>query len=159
MAVTPGMIAVALGVAAPESDSSTFAQWSMWIADAEMLIDARREALSVVGPLDEAKLDYVVREAVAAHARRPDDATQVSTSVDDGSVSRTYRSGGGRVSIRDDWWTLLGLTAGSGAFAVDTVGTTGLSAHPPFCDLYFGGTTCSCGVALAGYPIYSPGGW
>lgn len=159
MSVTPEMIAVALGVAAPEPDSQTRAQWLMWIDDAEMLVEARREALNVDGPLDAAKLDYVVREAVASHARRPDDATQVSTSVDDGSVSRTYRSGTGRIAIRDEWWALLGLTSTSGAFAVDMVGSTGLSAHPPFCDLYFGGTTCSCGVALAGYPIYSPGGW
>lgn len=44
----------------------------------------------------------------------------------------------------------------SGAFSIDTASSlSGL--HLPWCDLYFGGTTCSCGVALAGYPIYELG--
>ena len=37
MAVTPAMIAVALGVTAPESPQ--FEQWEMWISDALMLIE------------------------------------------------------------------------------------------------------------------------
>ena len=40
----------------------------------------------------------------------------------------------------------------SGAFSVDTAGTASL--HLPWCDLYFGGATCSCGVDIAGYPIF-----
>jgi len=130
MAVTPEMIAVALGVAAPASDSTQYAQWSMWIEDALMLIEAR---LGDPALLDQAKLDYVVREAVASLARRPDDATQVSVSVDDGSVSRTYRSGTGRVTILDEWWLLLAPASTAGrAFSVDltpsdaTVGTYGV---------------------------------
>src|SRR5690348_15657376 len=121
MAVTPAMIATALGVAAPNSDSATEAQWDLWISDALMLIETRRIELAVAGPLDEAKVDYVVRQAVVAQVQRPDDATQVTESVDDASVSRTYRSGKGRVSILDEWWALLGLTAPTGgAFSVDT---------------------------------------
>ena len=130
MAVTPEMIAVALGVTAPASDSAQYAQWSMWIDDALMLIEAR---LGDPALLDQAKLDYVVREAVASLARRPDDATQVSVSIDDGSVSRTYRSGTGRVTILDEWWLLLAPASTAGrAFSVDltpsdaTVGTYGV---------------------------------
>ena len=120
MAVTPATIAVALGVAAPTSGSTTEAQWQMWIDDALMLIEAR---LGDTTLLDQAKLDYVVREAVAAMARRPDDATQVSVSVDDGSVARTYRSGTGRVTILDEWWLLLAPTTSTAgrAFEVDTM--------------------------------------
>ncbi len=121
MAVTPTTIATALG----RADSLTVtesAQWQMWIDDAEMLIDTRAAALGIVGPLDVAKYDYVVREAVVAHIRRPDAATQVTVSVNDASTSRTYRSGRGRVEIHDEWWTLLGLAATSGkAFEVDTM--------------------------------------
>lgn len=122
MAVTPDMIAVALGRTAPESDSVEYAQWSMWIEDALMLIEAR---LGDPADLDQAKLDYVVREAVAAHVRHPDDATQVAVSVDDGSVSKTYRSTSGRVRILDEWWNLLSPAQRSGrAFEVDTTPAT-----------------------------------
>lgn len=43
----------------------------------------------------------------------------------------------------------------SGAFSIDTAPTASL--HLPWCDLYFGGTSCSCGVALSGYPIFEQG--
>lgn len=153
--VTPSMIAIAVGVAAPEAGSVTEQQWQMWIDDSVMLIDTRAEQLGVTEPLDQAKLDYVVRESVAAHVKRPDDATQVTVAVDDGSTSKTYRSGSGRVVIRDEWWLLLGLTEPSGAFSVDMLGTT--SSHLPWCSLAFGAVYCSCGTDIAGYPIFEGG--
>lgn len=118
MTVTPDNIAVRLGRAAP--DTPQFEQWEMWIADALMLIDAR---LGDVTLLDQAKLDYVVREAVARQVLRPDDSTQVTVSVNDASTSRTYRSGTGRVAILEEEWRLLDPTAGSPgkAFEVDTM--------------------------------------
>lgn len=120
MAVTPAMIATAMGVAAPEPDSITWNQWELWIADAEMLIDTRAEQLDIdTATIGEAKFDYVVREAVVAHVKKPDDATQVTVQVDDGMTSKSYRSGKGRVVIVDEWWTLLGLTDPSGAFSID----------------------------------------
>jgi len=155
MAVTPANIAVALGQAAPDSDSVTAQQWQMWITDAAMLIETRREQLAV-DQIDEAKLEYVIREAVVAHVKRPDDATQVTVSIaEEGSASRTYRSGKGRVTIVDEWWTLLGLTQPSGAFAVDMLGVD--TIHQPWCSLAFGALYCSCGADLAGYPIYEDG--
>lgn len=153
MAVTPANIATAMGVAAPESGSVTEQQWQMWIDDAVMLIDARAGQLGV-NP-DEAKLDYVVREAVVAHVRRPDDATQVTISVDDGQTSKSYRSGRGRVSIIDEWWVLLGLTEPDGAFAFDMA--PNVSVHLDWCALSLGATYCSCGVDISGYPIYELG--
>ena len=153
MSVTPVTIATALGVTVPDSESPKYAQWLMWIEDALMLINARKVALEIVTDLDPTTLDYVVREAVTALARRPDDATQVSVSIDDGSVSRTFRSGTGRVGILDEWWELLGLTAPhGGAFSVDTVGCS--SIHQPWCNLAFGATYCSCGADLAGFPFW-----
>ena len=125
MAVTPEMIAVALGVTAPASDSTQYAQWEMWISDALMLIEAR---LGDPALLDQAKLDYVVREAVSEHVRHPEDVTQVTVSIDDGSTSKQYRSGSGRVFIRDEWWNLLSPTATAGrAFEVDTMPTDALT--------------------------------
>lgn len=152
MSVTPNMLAVALGQAAPEAGSVTEQQWAMWVDDAEMLIEARRITLGATAP-DLAKLDYVVREAVVAHIKRPDDATQVTISVDDGSSSRSYQSGRGRVAILDEWWALLGLVETSGAFSVDMFSAVG-SIHAAWCSLNFGATYCSCGADIAGYPIF-----
>lgn len=156
MSVTPGTIAVALGQTAPSEGSPQFAQWSMWIADAEMLIETRRLTLDVE-PIGEAKVDYVVREAVVAQVKRPDDTTQVTVSVDDGSTSRSYRSSKGRVTILDEWWLLLGLTDPSGAFSVDMLGSA--SVHLPWCSLSFGALYCSCGVDIAGTPIFEGPDW
>lgn len=155
MSVTTQMLAVALGQTAPEPGSITDQQWELWISDAEMLVEARRLAVAPTLVIDEAKLDYVVRESVVAHIKKPDDATQVSVSVDDGSTSKSYRSGKGRVTILDEWWLFLGLTETSGAFSVDTVGFASL--HLPWCSLYFGAAYCSCGVDIAGYPIFEGG--
>ena len=125
MAVTPEMIAVALGVTAPTSDSVQYAQWEMWISDALLLIESRLGDLSL---LDQAKLDYVVREAVSEHVRHPEDVTQVTVSVDDGSTSKQYRSGSGRVFIRDEWWNLLSPASTAGrAFEVDLMPTDALT--------------------------------
>lgn len=118
MAVTPATIAVALGVTAPDPGSTTDQQWDLWIDDATMLIESRAAQLGVV-TIDPIKLDYVVREAVVAHVKKPDDATQVTVQVDDGMTSKSYKSGRGRVTILDEWWVLLGLTDMSGAFALD----------------------------------------
>lgn len=155
MAVTPADIAVALGQTAPDPESPTYAQWAMWIADAYMLIELRVEQLDVAEP-DEAKVDYVVRESVVAQVRRPDSATQVTISVDDGSTSKTYRSGAGRVTILDEWWVLLGLTDPSGAFSID-MAPAGGSVHQPWCATSLGANYCSCGADIAGYPIYEYG--
>jgi len=154
--VTPAMVAVALGVTAPDPDSAQAAQWQMWIDDALMLVQMRVDSIDPPPTVAQPKLDYVIREAVVAQARRPDDATQVTVSVDDGSTSKTYRSGGGRVSILDDWWTLLGLSAsGGGAYSVDTVGCG--TVHLPWCSLSMGALYCSCGADIAGTPIYEGG--
>ena len=158
--VTPTLIAVALGQAAPASGSVTEARYLMWISDALMLVQLRYDSLdddTLV--VDAALLDYVIREAVVAHALRPDASTQVSTSVDDSTVARSFSSSKGRVSILDEWWTLLGLgtTSGSGAFSVRPYGSgLGYSAHQPWCNLAFGALYCSCGADLTNetYPLY-----
>lgn len=152
MAVTPATIATALGRASFTDTED--GQWSMWIADALMLIEAR---LGDPDELDQAKLDYVVREAVVAQVRHPDDATQVSVSIDDGATSRTYKSGKGRVSILDEWWNLLSPEDSLVAFTIDTVGSN--SAHLPWCSYTLGANFCTCGVDIAGTPIYELGGW
>lgn len=153
MAVTPANVAVALGVAAPATGSVTELQWLMWIDDANMLIETRCDQLEIeFSSIDEAKLDYVVREAVVAQVKRPDDATTVSVSVDDGQTSKSYKSGKGRVGIIDEWWVLLGLTEPDGAFAFDMAPT--VTAHLYWCSLTMGAAYCSCGVDIAGEPIY-----
>lgn len=158
MTVTPDTIAVALGQAAPEPGSVQEQQWNLWIDDALMLIDIRASTMSPAPVIDEARLDYVVREAVVAHIKKPDDVTQVTVAVDDASTSKSYRSGKGRVTILDEWWSLLGLTQTSGAYAVDLV-AGGASAHLPWCAARLLASYCSCGADIAGRPIYEGGDW
>ena len=160
MSVTPDDIAVALGRAAPESTSPQYLQWALWISEAELLIEARRLKVDESLVIDEAKLDYVVRQAVVAQVRRPDDATQVTKAVDDGSVTKTYKSARGRVQIIDEWWELLGLVAsGGGAYAIDTAPRR-RGGHLPWCDIYLGSPgDCSCLASLTRheYPLYEGG--
>lgn len=157
--VTPATIAVALGQAAPSSGSITEQRYEMWISDALMLIQIRYDGIGDdTLTVDPDVLDYVIREAVVAHALRPDDSTQVSASTDDTSVTKTYKSGRGRVTILDEWWALLGLTtsSGAGAFSFTPYGTGMGGAHQPWCSLAFGATSCSCGADLTAYayPLY-----
>lgn len=116
MAVTTAMIATDLGQAPPADGSVTAQQWQMWIDDAYMLIEDRRIDVGA-DAIPTAKLDYVVRKAVVAHVQKPDDATTVTVAVDDGSTSRRYESGKGRVSV-DDWWSYLGLAGSEEAFTI-----------------------------------------
>lgn len=155
MAVTPAMIAVKLGMTAPEPGSVLDQQWQMDIDDAMMLIENRAEQLDVdLDTISEKKIDYVVREAVAAHIKKPDDATQVTVQVDDGMTSKSYKSGKGRVAILDEWWTMLGLVEpDEGAFAIDMVPGVA-DIHDLACSLRFGAVYCSCGADIAGKPIY-----
>lgn len=120
--VTPDDIAVELGRAAPDPGTATYQQWSQWISDALLLIKNR---LGDPALLDQETLDYVVRQAVKAQVQRPDDATQVSISVDDGNVARTYSSGSGGVFIKDQWWALLDPDLNDSA-----VGSTRLYGEP-----------------------------
>lgn len=156
--VTPADIAAELGRPVPDSSSPTFAQWSMWIEQAYNRIKWRAQEVGVdFDSLDEEKVDYVVLLAVASHVRRPEDATQVTVSVDDASTSRMYQSGAGRVTILDEWWDLLGLTRTSGkAFSLDTAGVA-TSIHRDICNLNLGANWCSCGADIAGFPIYEHG--
>ena len=152
MTVTTTDIANALLLPAPVAGSPEALQWAMWIADALLLIEARLGDPTV---LDQPRLDYVVREAVSAQVRRPDDSTSVEIAIDDGRVARQYSSSRGRVFIRDEWWALLDPNAGSGgAFAIDTAPVVG-EIHNDTCALYFGATYCSCGAVLTGlFPLY-----
>lgn len=149
MAVTADNIATALMRSAPADGSAEALQWAMWITDARLLIAAR---LGDIYALNQTVLDYVVREAVVAQVRRPDDATQVSVSVDDGNVSRQYRTGHGRVTILDEWWDLLSPRE-SGAFSVSLAPPI-TAIHADWCNLHFGASYCSCGADIAGVPIF-----
>jgi hypothetical protein len=120
--VTPAGVAIALGRTAPDLGGPIEQQWQSWIDDALMLIQDRVDAVGADGSaISQAKLDYVVRQAVVSQVQKPDDSTQVTVRVDDASTSKSYRSGKGRVTIIAEWWTLLGLARAAGrAFEVDT---------------------------------------
>lgn len=85
-------------------------QANQWIADALLLVSIR---LGDTAELDQAALDYVVREAVVSRFRNPEGYQ--SESIDD----YTYRHGTEtrRVTILAEWWELLSPTTESGAFS------------------------------------------
>lgn len=157
MAVTPNEIAVELGRTAPDASAPEYAQWELWIADALFQI-AKRPGL-VFADLDPQAVDYVVRKAVVRHVRRPDEASTVTTAVDDANVSRTYRSASsGDVDIKDEWWAMLAPTGTTTrAFSITPYGSG--SPHMPWCNLALGALYCSCGADLTNYeyPLYEGG--
>lgn len=121
MSVTPYDIATAIGRPAASITRAESDQWDIWVGDARLLIaarQARETGISNLSLLDQPTLDYVVREAVVAHLRNPDDVTQVDVAVDDGRVSRRYASSSGRVAILPEWWELLFPSSVGGAFTV-----------------------------------------
>lgn len=122
MTVLPYDVAVELGRPTSPLEASDAERWQRWIDQARLLIQWRLGDLAL---LDQEALDYVTLQAVVAHARKPDDATQVTVSVDDASTSRTYSSGHGRVTIEDQWWALLDPDFGTGgdAFTVKPYST------------------------------------
>lgn len=119
--ITTDDVAVELGRPAPGDAQAE--QWQRWIEQALYLIGKR---LGDVDLLDQNDVDYVVLQAVVAHVRQPDNATQVDVAVDDARVSRRYTTGAGRVVISDDLWALLDpdLTTASG------VGSTQMFGEP-----------------------------
>lgn len=97
MTVVVSDIETALGRTLTSTEST---QADQWIADALMLIEAR---LGDLASLNQARLDFVVREAVVARFRNPEGFQ--SESIDD----YTYRHGAEtrRVTILPEWWDLL----------------------------------------------------
>ena len=119
--ITTADVAVALGRPQPDVNSAERLQWDMWIRNARLQLrkgDGTHKGLGDLDLLDQETLDYVLVEAVAAKVKRPDDATQVDISVDDGRVSKLYQSSTGTVFIRPEWWEMLAPTGQtSGAFS------------------------------------------
>lgn len=75
MTTTTDDVATTLGVSSPTD--LQVSQWELWIGDATRAIDRWAERNGFTGLLNAADVDYVVREAVALKAKRPDGATQV----------------------------------------------------------------------------------
>lgn len=124
MGVSPSDIALELG--RPTPDEFAYNQWLMWIADARRIIsygDGSHAGLGDLTQLNQDVLDYVVRMAVVAHVRNPDDATQVDITVDQASVSKRFTTTRGRVTILPEWWGMLDPDLDDlGAFSVTPTG-------------------------------------
>ena len=99
-------------------------QAEMWIVDAATLLSRGPDGRTPINldDVDEDVVNMVIRELVANRLKRPDSATQVSVSVDDGQVTRTYESGTGQLQVLPWMWTMLqpnGEGSG-GAFTIRT---------------------------------------
>lgn len=98
--------------------STEKAQADLWLGWAEGAIAARLGDLSV---LDLEALQMVLVEAVTARLRAPEPLAQTSVTVDDATVSKTYRRSTGLIEILPEWWELLGRRD-TGAFTVTPYG-------------------------------------
>lgn len=107
MTVAVSDIETALGRTLTSTEQDQAAQW---IADARLIIEARLGDLTL---LNQPRLDFVTREAVAARFRNPEGFQ--SESIDD----YTYRHGAEtrRVTILPEWWNMLDPDSGSGVFS------------------------------------------
>ena len=105
--------------------------------------------------LDEARL--VLIGAVQRWAEAGSGALQTQTAGPFGQTIDTRQRTGfnlwpSEITGLQDICKSLSTTPTGGAFSVDTIGTGTL--HLPWCDLMFNGSSCSCGVDIAGYPIF-----
>ena len=94
------------------------AQAAQWIGWAESTIQRR---LGDLAQLDPDTLNMVIVEAVSRRLRMPEPVSQVSVSVDDGNVNKTYSKATGLIDILPEWWAALGWVE-SGAFTVTPYG-------------------------------------
>lgn len=106
--VTSADIAVELGRTLASAEAT---QAEQWIADAHLLIAAR---LGDPALLDQSRLDYVVRNAVAERMRNPEGF--VSETIDDYTYRRAAAGSSG-VWISEEWWDLLAPAIESSAFS------------------------------------------
>ena len=109
--ITAAEVAANLGRPLIEAET---AQVGLWIGWAEATIERRLGDLTT---LDQPTLRMVVTEAVTRRVRMPEPLTQISTSVDDASVAKTYQRSSGLIDILPEWWEALGWVD-SGAFSV-----------------------------------------
>ena len=102
------------------------AQVAKWIEWAEAAILRRMGDLAL---LDSMTVNMVITEAVTRRLRMPEPVSQVSVTVDDATVSRSYARSSGLVEILPEWWAALGWHEG-GAFSVTPYGAPDTGVAP-----------------------------
>ena len=112
---SPSEVATNIGRPLTDAESAQVAQWIGW---AESTIQRR---LGDLAQLDPDTLNMVIVEAVSRRLRMPEPVSQVSVSVDDGNVNKTYQKATGLIDILPEWWAALGWVE-SGAFSVTPYG-------------------------------------
>lgn len=90
-------------------------QVEKWIQWTEGILSARLGDLAL---RDADTVNMVIVEAVTRRLHMPEPVTQVSVSVDDANVAKTYPRSTGLIEILPEWWTALGWIGGAGAFSI-----------------------------------------
>ena len=119
---TPDDVATNMGRSLTEPEE---AQAELWLTWAEATIQGRMGDLSA---LDLNALRMVLVEAVTARLRAPEPLAQTSVTVDDATVSKTFRRSSGLIEILPEWWAALGWVD-SGAFTVTPCGEPDWPRH------------------------------
>lgn len=147
----------------PFTDVDT-ARIDILIEDAEVFATLAAPPLADPAPLTEtqrAQVKTILRRAVI---READAGTGAKTQEVAGPYSYTVDTRKANdVSFlteeeEDALRGVVGIVKSTQAFNTDVTPAPGYSDHLPWCDLMFGGLTCSCGVSLTGYfPLYEMG--
>lgn len=120
MYATASDVATNIGRPLTDAESAQVAQWIGW---AESAI---RRRLGDLAQLDPDTLNMVIVEAITRRLWMPEPVTQVSVSVDDANVNKTYQKATGLIDILPEWWAALGWVE-SGAFTVTPYGAPDVS--------------------------------
>lgn len=130
-------------------DAETFAvQAAPCLSDPSSLTEQQRKLVRTV-----------LRRAVL---READSATGAKTQETAGIYSYTVdtrRAASASFLLPEEEDILRGICGGdahSTAFSID-MNPRSTSMHYPWCNVMFGSALCSCGVSIAGYPIYEGG--
>lgn len=111
---------VAVELARPIPTSPVSDQWESWIGRAYRLVEAKVGS-AAYALLDPDLVDDVVLAAVVEHVRgwRDSTASRYTVAIDDGSVSKTFESSSGPLTIPDYLWDLLEVPVPGQSFTIE----------------------------------------
>lgn len=104
----PADVVINIGRPLTESETARVDQWIDWAEATISRGPAGRGEPKRLADLDPDTLHMVVVEAVTRRLHNPNGDTQVTVSVDDGSMNRTLSRSTGLIEILPEQWAALG---------------------------------------------------
>lgn len=120
----------------PITSADEVGQVNAWLTDVELKIKGRiptLDALVTAGDIDEDAVVSVESNAVVRKMQNPEGLRQVTTSVDDASVTkiRDRVLSDGELRITDEEWEMLTPSGSAAAFSITPYGQPGYATGLP----------------------------